>query len=113
MDDTMSIFSELQKELGHFLLSIMTNRFVDTKAFEKIDTHGKRLATTLKTSETLPKSILREIRSSIKILRAEAPYIAGEEQVINDMADRMEMTFDLILLGEDHSDRASGVPRII
>jgi hypothetical protein len=57
--------------------------------------------------------VLNAMRVAVKILEAEAPYMPEKQGAMLDMAAKLEMTFDLILLGEDHSDRIPGVPRII
>lgn len=113
MTDAEMIFERFKEELGGFLLKIQTIRVLDAEAFERLNADCRKLAQELKNQPLVPKSMLNEIRVATKILRAEAAYVSGERDVIIDMADKLEMTFDLILLGEDHSDRTPGVPRII
>jgi hypothetical protein len=112
----MSEFDELQHcfkaDLGHFLLAILTVRVVDVAGFEKVDGEAAELARFLKGQSLVPKSLLKELRWAIKCLRAEASYV-GESGQLHEMANRLEMTFDLILVGESREDRAPGVPRII
>jgi hypothetical protein len=113
MSEIMPIFERYQEELGRFLLQIQTVRMVDVDAFQRLEADGRELARLLKNQPSVPKSVLREMRGGMKILRAEAPYMPSEQRAMNDMADRLEMAFDLILLGEDHGDRTPGVPRIL
>jgi hypothetical protein len=113
MSEITPIFERYQEELGRFLLQIQTVRALDASAFERLESDGQELARLLKNQLSVPKSVLREMRAAMKILRAEAPYMPSEQRAMNDMADRLEMTFDLILLDEDHSDRTPGVPRIL
>lgn len=113
MTEIMPIFERYQEELGRFLLQIQTVRVLDHGASERLESDSRELARLLKNQPSVPKSVLREMRAAIKILRAEAPYMPSEQRAMNDMADRLEMTFDLILLGEDHGDRTLGVPRIL
>jgi hypothetical protein len=49
----------------------------------------------------------------VRILRAESKYLKEYSPLIEVMADKIDMTFDLILLGESHDDRQPGEPRII
>ena len=109
----MLTFDSYQKELGKFLLQIQNNKSFDHDAMGRLEKIGRELAKLLKHQDMIPKVILREMRSAIKILRAEAPYMPSEQRVMLDLADRIEMTFDLILLGEDYEDRLPGVPRVI
>jgi hypothetical protein len=60
----------------------------------------------------VPKSLLKELRFAIKAMRAEAVRHKDHQRLLK-MADELELTFDLILVGEAHGDRVPGVPRII
>lgn len=113
MTDIEMIFEHLKEELGAFLLKIQTVRVVDVEAFERIDSDTRKLAQELKNQALVPKVMLNELRTATKILQAEAPHMRAEQGAMLDMAGKLEMTFDLILLGEDHRDRIPGVPRII
>lgn len=112
MTDAETIFERFKDELGGFLLKVQTTRVVDAEAFERLNADSRKLAQELRNQPLVPKSVLNEMRVATKILRAEAAYMRDEQGVMLDMANKLEMTFDLILLGEDHSDR-SPVPRII
>lgn len=113
MYDSGVTFERFKKELGNFLLQIQTARTLDVQGFERLDVDCKKLAYELKSQPFVPKAVLWEIRAAAKIMRAESKYIEKERDVINGMADRLEWTFDLILLGESHDDRTPGVPRIV
>ncbi|WP_322966414.1 hypothetical protein [Sphingomonas fuzhouensis] len=113
MTEAETIFEHLKDGLGAFLLKIQTVRVLDEAAFERIDADARRLAQELKNQALVPKAMLNEIRTATKMLQAEAPYMRAEQSMMLDMASKLEMTFDLILLGEDHNDRIPGVPRII
>jgi hypothetical protein len=113
MTDTETIFERFKDELGGFLLKVQTTRVLDVEAFEQLNADSRKLAQELKDRPLVPKSVLNEMRVAIKILRAEAAYMREEQGVMLEMASKLEMTFDLILLGEDHFDRSPGVPRII
>jgi len=104
---------QFKADLGLFLLNVQTVRVVDAAAFEKVDREAAELARTLKGQSLVPKSLLNELRSAIKVLRAEAPYMGGGRNDLVRMADKLEMTFDLILIGETPEDRVPGVPRIV
>jgi hypothetical protein len=113
----VSEFENLQRrfkeDLGHFLLAIQTVRVVDVAAFQRVDVAAAELARLLKGQSLVPKSLLKDLRMAIKALRAEAPYVESSSGRLVEMADRLEMTFDLILIGESHEDRIPGVPRIV
>ena len=112
MSDLDELQERFEKNLGQFLLAIQTVRVVDAAAFQRIDAEAAELARALKEKTLIPKSLLKDFRVAIKILRAEAPYIEGGKNRLIEMADRLELTFDLILWDERHEDRIPGVPRI-
>ena len=113
----MSHFKDLadrfKTDIGQFVLRVQTIREVDAEAFLRIDCAAAELARLLVGHSLIPRSLLNELRTAIKVLRAEAPYIDGGRNELAKMADKLEMTFDLILIGESPGDRVPGVPRII
>lgn len=113
MMDINSIGEKLSKNIGEFLVSIQTTRAVNRDAFEVIDQSAQQLARALKGVDLVPKALLNELHVTAKVLRAEAPYIKAGSPTLEEMANRIEMTFDLILRGECHDDRKPGVPRVI
>lgn len=113
MSEIAPILRRYDADMGRFLLRILTARVLDGGAFEKLDADSREIARRLKEQPLIPKSVLHEMRTAVKILRAESAYMPNEQQAMNDMADKLEMTFDLILLGEDHGDRTPGIPRIL
>jgi hypothetical protein len=102
-----------KSDLGEFLRAIQTVRVVDLAAFQRVDREAAELAKGLKGQALVPRSLLNELRVATKILRAEVPYVEGGRNDLASMADKLEMTFDLILKGESPEDRVPGVPRII
>ena len=104
---------QFRTDLGQFLLTIQTVRMIDVRAFQRVDHEAAELARALKGQSLVPRSLLNELRMAIKILRAEAPHIEGGRNELLTMADKLEMTFDLILKGETLEDRVPGVPRIV
>jgi hypothetical protein len=113
MSDFDILQARFKVHLSRFLLSIQTVRIVDLEAFQEIDREAEELALALKGRPLVPKSLLNELRTATKVLRAEAPYIEGGKNPLVKMADMLEMTFDLILIDKCNGDRAPGVPRII
>jgi hypothetical protein len=111
--DIAAAFEEYEELAGRFLLSIATVRVLDVAAFDRIDAIGDELARLLKGHNSIPRPILHSMWTTPRILRAEARYFAGMEKVMDEMADRAEFLFDLIILGEDRGDRVPGVPRIV
>lgn len=113
MSDPDELQHRLKNDLGRFLRDVQTLRVVDAATFLKVDGGAAELARAFKGQSHVPKSILNELRTATKLLRAEAPYIEGESSRLVEMADKLEMTFDLILKGESPEDRVPGVPRIV
>lgn len=94
-----------------FILALQTERVVDVDAFQKIDSAAVELAHTLRGHPLVSKSLLNGWRMGIKAIRAEAPYFGEQTLSLVEMADKLEMTFDLVLMGESPEDRVPGVPR--
>ncbi len=113
MLETPSFAVILESELGSFLVELQTSRRLDAEAFERISRLLDDAAVCLQHESKVSKGFLWDIRSAIKTLRAEAPYLGDAGNQATTMSDCLEMIFDLILLGETRNDRVSGVPRIL
>lgn len=103
---------QFKDDLLKFLVGIQIRRVVDRAMFSRIDRGAIELARLLKGQPLVPRSLLNEFRMATKAMRAEAPYVAGGENELITMANRLEFIFDLILMGESPDDRVPGVPRI-
>jgi hypothetical protein len=112
MTDPESLQNQFTTDLGELLLAVQTARAVPREAFDRVERQSRELARVLKGHALIRKSLLNEMRVAIKILRAEAAA-AGGQAALTAMADKLEMTFDLILKNESHEDRIPGVPRVI
>lgn len=103
---------QLKKWLGVLLASIDLGSGLDRQAWNHVDAASMLLVSSLKGMALVPKSPLRELRVAAKILRAEALH-HGEREFLLEMADKLELALDLIIIDEEHGDRVPGVPRII
>lgn len=113
MNEIELINQSLKEKIGVFLFGLQTEKKFSEMSFGEIDKLSEEIAFHLRYKPEVPKSLLNELRTFIKVLRAEAPYMKDKSSVVNKMADKIEMTFDLILCGETSDDRRPGVPRII
>lgn len=114
IDDIISATGpRIRDAVSNFLIPLQTTRVVKREAFEELAASVKALAKQLKGHDLVPKSLLNEIYGTMQALRNEAPYFKGEAATLEDMANQLEMTLGLILIGESHEDRVPGVPRII
>lgn len=112
MNELEAIEAQIRESVGRFLLDLQS-KFVNEPEFEKIDRLSRELAQRLKSESLVPKSVLNELYTLVKVARAEAPYMKECSSNVEKKVDAIEMTFDLILRGESHGDRQSGVPRVI
>jgi hypothetical protein len=103
----------IEEAFSNFFIPLQTVRVVNRDAFEELDRSVKLLAKQLNGHVMVPKSLLNAIYASMQILRNEAPYFKGDTAMLEAMANQMETTLALILLGESHDDRTPGVPRIL
>ena len=113
MSDLDSAQESFKEKVGDFLLSVQTMKTIDSQAFQEVDAQARLLARILKDRELISKSLLNALHTAARILCAEAPYVKDQSAMLVKMAEQLELTFDLILRGECHSDRVPGVPRVI
>jgi hypothetical protein len=113
VSDLTFIEEKLKENIGIFLIDLQVSRRINELTFNEIDGASRELARCLKGSELVPRSLLNELHVFVRILRAESKYLKEYSPLIEVMADKIDMTFDLILLGESHDDRQPGEPRII
>lgn len=105
----------LEKQL-YLLRSITQDRKIgerDEKAFDFIHAEVESLCYRLKDVDLVSKTMLKDIYSLIETARAEAPFCRGAERRLVEMAERLQLLFGLILIGETPDERKPGVPRII
>ncbi|WP_434577354.1 hypothetical protein J3P95_10810 [Pseudomonas sp. Z5-35] len=113
MNDLIIDQERLREWTGRLLLPIQAERQIDLLAAREVVLCAKKLARTLKGCELIPRSILNELHRTIRILRAEIPYLKNGVGDASQVADEIELVFDMILRGECFGDRVPGVPRII
>ena len=109
LDSQIAAFSQ---EIGEFIYKIQTARKLDANQFRRAEIALTSIAEALRHTTLLPKSLLNELRTAIRILRAENDHFEDRHQ-LGQLADKLEHLFDLILMGETPADRVPGKPRII
>jgi hypothetical protein len=114
LNDIISIFGpRLDEAANKFFFPLQTTRVLNREAFEDLENMVRQLSKELKNHNLVPKSLLNKIYSSMQILRNEAPYFKGETTTLENMANQLETSLGLILIGETRDDRTPGVPRIL
>ncbi len=113
MNDLDLTQESFKQKVGDFLLAVQTMKTINPLAFQEVDAQARLLARLLKDRELISKSLLNELHTAARVLRAEAPFAKDQTITLVKMAEQLELTFDLILCGECHSDRVPGVPRVI
>jgi hypothetical protein len=104
-DKLRALEAELSEAALACLLPVQTTRLADAAAFERLLSLADALADELRGSEVLPRRAVNLIYTAAKALQNEAPY-AQQEELIAQWAAKLFMTFDLIMLGQSHADRA-------
>lgn len=112
MNDVEVIGEELREAITQFLVPLRTVRIVDQFAFDKLEHAARLLTAKLKGNDLISKSLLKELYATAGIIRAQAPYLKAETAKLEQMADQIQMIFDLIIWDESYDDRKSGVPRV-
>src|SRR6266498_6068789 len=89
----------IREAVTRFIVPLQTTRMINRQAFNELSDAVKALANALKEHDLIPKALLNEIYGSMQVLRNEAAYFGGEAATLKDMANQLEMTFALILIG--------------
>jgi len=104
---------QLREAITQFIVPLQTMQPVNVAAFERLYALAIDLLHCYKGKEYVSKSLLNELHTSVKIIVAETAHRAKERQVMEDMASKLQMCIDLLLIGETPEDRKPGVPRIM
>jgi hypothetical protein len=107
------IATALREAFTSFFVPLQRMQPVDVAAFEKLHAQIVELMRFYKGKAHVSKSLLYEVRAASKILMGELQHRPAEKVILEEMLSRLEMSFDLLLLGEVPEDRKPGVPRII
>jgi hypothetical protein len=107
------IAPELREAITRFVVPLQTMQGVDALAFERLYAISVELMRSYKGKDLVSKSLLNELYTTSRIIRAESVHGKTDLQIIAQMADKLEMCFGLLLLNEVPEDRRAGVPRIV
>jgi hypothetical protein len=113
MENSEDIHNLLDTRLGETLLELTVKRRVDLDSLTEIGHLAMQFTRTVKSEALVRKTWLKTLRSAMKSLRAEAPYISTGRLEMLQLADELEMAFDLIIWGEDDRDRVPSAPRVL
>jgi len=105
------VWDELQQHLVDVVNGIQDAREIRTKAFARAEILGVELARLLKGHEFLPRYVLLGLWNAARSVANGAEYLQDPRPAL-ELAETLETTYQLILLGECHSDRQPGIPRI-
>lgn len=113
MTELDTLVEEYKNTLTRCLLPILNFGRVDTDALAMLEAQVAGIAKLLKGRELLPRQVLNEIYRTIGVIRGKLPHRKEDEhKQLEQTANKLEMTFWLILKGECLDDRVPGVPRI-
>lgn len=84
----------------------------DEAAFERLYEYLVGKAGDLREESVLSKQILKCLRQASRAIRSRSEYVASVRDGLA-VADKFEMLLDLLIAGENPSDRRPGIPRII
>lgn len=100
---------DLQRRSAGRLLSSET---FDHDAFRVLHEHICRKAKQIRGEFVVSKQLLACLRGASRAIRNQAAHVSAARDHLA-MADDFELLLDLIIAGEDCSDRQPGAPRII
>ena len=109
----LRLLQSCTRPLRSFLFRIQTMQPVSSAAFERLHALVVELMRSYKGSDRVSKSLLHAVYSMPRIISAELEHRPAERQMLEQMSQKLEMCFGLLLLGEVPEDRQPGVPRII
>ena len=107
------IAPDLREAVTQFLVPLRTMQPTDVRAFDCLHSLVVELMRSYKGSDRVSKSLLHELYSVPRVISAELEHRPAERQILEQMAQKLEVCFGLLLLGEVPEDRKPGVPRII
>ena len=107
------IAPELREAITRFVVPLQRMQGVNASAFERVYALAVELMRSYKGKDLVSKSLLNELYTTSRVIRAESVHGKIDRQVLEQMADKLEMCFGLLLLNEAPEDRKPGVPRII
>jgi hypothetical protein len=105
------IAPELREAVTQFLVPLQTMHRVDVVAFNRLHDLVVELMHSYKGSDLVSKSLLHELYSVPRIIFGELEHRPTDRQVLEQMAQKLDYCFSLLLLGEVPEDRKPGVPR--
>ena len=112
MTELLDAMERFKTQMGSTLYRVQSERILDTTSIRKIEKFAAEVAVLAKPHSMHPKSMLNAFRMATKVLRNEALTIARPAP-LTQLADAMEMVFDLVPMGEAPQDRIPSQPRII
>ena len=107
------IAPELREAINRFVVPLQTMQGVDASAFERLYALSVELMRSYKGKDLISKSLLNELYSASRVIRTESVHGKTDRKVLEQMADKLEMCFGLLLLNELPEARRPGVPRFI
>ena len=107
------IAPELREAAIQFLGPLQTMQPIDVRAFERLHSLAVELMHTYKGNDRVSKSLLHELHTLPLIISAELQHRPADRLALEQMAQKLEYCFSLLLLGEVPEDRKLGVPRIV
>lgn len=115
IEEIRPVFEQLERHMFDVVNGVQDGKEIRRSAFERTQELSKQLTALLKGHEMLPRYILLQLSQAANILQNEAPYMlaTSDKQDALEMANAIQVTFDLILRGECHNDRRPAIPRII
>lgn len=111
MNEVEQVSREMQRHFFDLISALQTTKEIKSESFEAADRAARQLAVLLKGQDLLPRRALYDLDMAAGILENEAPTSRDEQRVLA-MSRALRFTFGLILCGESHEDRKSGVPRV-
>jgi hypothetical protein len=101
-----------RKAVIEAILPVKTTRVINDVKFRELHEAAIDVTRLLKGQEFVSKSLLADFYNAYGMLRGEIPYFGNDGAKLEDMADKLEMSFFYILEDDRHEDRIPGVPRI-
>jgi hypothetical protein len=106
------MLDRLRSDITAAILPLQTTRAVDIGAFDALVSTIERILVESKSAESLSKALLKELNFTRKVVRNEAVHHKTHRAFLEQLADKLDFYFDLLLLSETPDQRKPGVPRI-
>lgn len=108
-----SAIADFHAAVTRAIVPLQTLREVRTEQFALLEKSIVKVMGLLKGQQMVSKSLLNDLFGTIQVIRNEAQEFETDRLILEDVANKIEFYFFLILKDETPDERKAGIPRVI